>query len=104
MTFLDCADVEKVTLKNGSLNKQNPLCKWFINWSTLITKDFFYFGIQLTNELLSEAQPEKKVVAVNEILDRLRDLLPEEARPQKNIDINVDSFYRVGGPHLKKSM
>jgi hypothetical protein len=93
MTFLDCADVEKVTLKNGSLNKRHELCKWFINWSAVIKKDFFYFGIQLTNELLSEARPENKVVAVNEILERLRDLLPEEARPAKKLNISVESFY-----------
>jgi hypothetical protein len=97
MTFLDCADLEKVTLKNGSLNKQHPLCKWFISWSAIITRDFFYFGIQLTNELLSEAQAANKVIAVNEILDRLRDLLPEEARPPKNLDISLESFYPVGG-------
>ena len=95
MTFLDCTDLEKVALKNRSLNKQHPLSKWFINWSSLIEKDFFYFGIQLTNELLSNEAPELKVIAVNEILDRLRDLLPEEARPPKNLDITIDSFYAV---------
>ena len=93
MTFLDSTDLEKVTLMNGSLNKQHSLCKWFINWSSIITRDFHYFSIQLFNELLSKAQPEYKVVTINEILERLRALLPEEARPPKNLDISIKCFY-----------
>ena len=93
MTFLDCSELEKISLKNGSLNKQHPLTKWFITWSNLITREFFYFGIQLTNELLSEASPARKVIAVNEILDRLRELLPEKARPLRALDVTLDSFY-----------
>jgi hypothetical protein len=47
------------------------------------------------NELLSNADAERKVVTVNEILDRLRELLPKEARLPKDLDINVASLYAV---------
>lgn len=95
MAFLHCNDTDKVALRNGSLNKQHSLCKWFLKWASLIENDFYYLGIQLTNELLARELPESKIIAVNEILGRLRDLLPIEARPPKELDVNEDSFYPI---------
>jgi hypothetical protein len=45
------------------------------------------------NELLGDSKFKGKIVEVNEILSRLRILLPEEARPQANTDLDENSFY-----------
>jgi hypothetical protein len=96
MKFLDAADPSKVTLKNFSLNKQHPLIKWFLQWSHLIEKDFFYLGIQLCNELINDAAPAHKIGSVTEILERLRVLLPPNARPAKELDIKNADLYIKG--------
>ncbi len=96
MKFLDCADGSKVALKNDSLNKQHPLIKWFLHWSQLIEKDYFYFGIQLCNELVGDSAPANKIGVVNEILERLRVLLPPDARPLKELDIIEADLYKQG--------
>ena len=96
MKFLDSTDPTKITLKNYSLNKQHPLIKWFLEWSHLIEKEFFYFGIQLCNELVMDSAPEHKIKAVNEILERLRILLPTDARPIKDLNLTEESLYIKG--------
>lgn len=93
MTFLDCDNLEKLILKTNSLNKQHPFAKWLIKWSPIITKEYTYFSEQLHYELFTPGQIKNRVSAVNEIIDRLRELLPDEAKPSKDLNINENSFY-----------
>lgn len=87
MEFIESVNSTKVVLENHSFNLQHPLIKWFISNSNLIKRDFSYYGFQLRNVLLSQDTPDIKVVAVNEILERLRVLLPPETRPP--IELNI---------------
>lgn len=93
MTFLNGDDDTKVVLRNGSLNLTHPLIKWYLTWNHLIKKEFYYFGIQLKNQLLGDSKIDEKINEVNEILGRLRILLPEPARPSKEISVEQNSFY-----------
>jgi hypothetical protein len=87
MQFMESVDANKAVLGNGSFNILHPLIKWYLNNAELIMKDFAYYGYQLFNELQGEAAPQFRVVAVNEILERLRVLLPPNATPSPELNI-----------------
>ena len=93
---------QKIVLRNGSLNFGNPIVNWYLKWNDLIRKEFYYFGIQLTNNLLSETVLAEKIAAVNGILERLSILLPEAAKPPKDGSVDENSFYPQKGYCLFK--
>jgi hypothetical protein len=87
MQFLDSDNAVKIVLTNRSLNLQHPLIKWYLKNVNLIQKEFSYYGMQLINGLLGENSDAEKIQNVNEILGRLRSILPEHARPA--LELNV---------------
>ena len=97
MKFIESADSSKVVLENQSLNMQHPLIKWYIKNAVLIKNDFLYYGYQLFNELLSKTDQKGRTTAVNEILERLRILLPPNARPSTDLNITEEQL-RVHNP------
>ncbi|MBL7767506.1 MAG: hypothetical protein JNK20_00960 [Flavipsychrobacter sp.] len=93
LTFILGDDATKIVLRNQSLNLANPIVYWYLTWNDLIRKEFYYFGIQLVNNLLSETVLAEKIAAVNGILERLSILLPEAAKPSKDDRVDENSFY-----------
>jgi hypothetical protein len=93
MRFIECDQKDKIVLLDGFINRIHPLSQWFLTWFPIIEKDFYYLGMQLMNELLGSTVPDQKVGSVNEILVRLRELLPIEARPSEELNISVDSLF-----------
>jgi len=89
---MESVDANKAVLGNGSFNILHPLIKWYLNNAELIRKDFAYYGYQLFNELLSDAASQSRVVAVNEILERLQVLLPTNAKPSVDLNITEDDL------------
>lgn len=93
LKFMECAGSSKPVLRNGSFNLLHPLIKWFVENANLIEKEYSYFGYQLFNELSDiEGSPARRATAINEILDRLRVLLPLEAKPCIDISITEEQL------------
>jgi hypothetical protein len=92
MQFIESVTPENIVLDNRSLNLQHPLVKWIVSRFDLIKRDFSYYGYQLFNVLLGQDTAKSKATAVNEILARLRVLLPPDARPSQDLDIKDEDI------------
>jgi hypothetical protein len=92
LEFIESIESTKIVLKNRCFNQSNSLIKWFLNYAVLIKKEFSYYGYQIFNILLAQDPPKAKVAELNEILERLRTLLPIEARPAKDLNITEENL------------
>jgi hypothetical protein len=90
--FLTSEDSSKILLNKMYVNLNHPLAIWYLKTAGIIERDFSNYGAQLLNDLLSDMSPAQKTQSVNEILGRLRTLMPPSVRPEVTANIAENHF------------
>jgi hypothetical protein len=95
MKYISCIDESKVSLTATSFNLNHRLMRWFLANATLINKEYHYLGAQVGHIILNGNDSIKnRIVAVNDILNRFRTILPEGLRPTEDLDLTEDDFVK----------
>ena len=80
-------------LLNKQINKQHPFIKWYSIAYKLLESDYFYYSRQLIYGLFgSYASFAPEIKMINNILERLRQILPEDLRPPLVITLSEKDF------------
>lgn len=90
LTFLNFNNTDKLSMGN-KLNINHPYIKWYIKASELLRTEYFYYSKQLIFAATTGII-EQNVERINQILDRLNIVLPEDLKPYKTITITESDF------------
>ena len=73
------------------INIEHPFIQWYIKCSGYLYEEFTYYSWQLIY-LLQDGSDVDKINAINDILERLRHVMPGALSPGKNINIKEEDF------------
>lgn len=93
MSFVESDDSSKVVVLEEYYNAAHGLWSWFIANSVIIRRDYSYYGYQLIQLVLNRSGKYQQLAGqINDILNRLRKIMPKDNRPPTGLVLTAADF------------